>query len=132
MLDRQQHGLPVPCSLCQCPMVNPMGLEMRLAIIQLLQIIKSRKGFRSFFFLGFKALGPAPFSSRYGLLICCFLWGHVFSHSFSSNCNNLMEPKMCTYSEKINLCKSHDISICYRNHLIIAWLTLKNFCHPSV
>lgn len=65
LLDRQQHGLSVPCSLCLCPMVNLMDQEMRLVIIPLWQIIGSRKGFRSCFFLGFMALGPAQFSSRY-------------------------------------------------------------------
>ena len=39
LLDRQQHGLSVACSLCLYFMVNRRGIEMRLAIIQPYQII---------------------------------------------------------------------------------------------
>lgn len=65
LLVRHQHGLFVPCSLCLCPIINLLEQEMSLAIIQRFQIIWSRKKFRSFFFLDFKALEPALSLSRY-------------------------------------------------------------------
>lgn len=62
--SRLQLDSSAPCSLCLYLKVSLMFIGMRLATIQLYQIISSRKGSRSFFYLDSKALGPALFSSR--------------------------------------------------------------------
>lgn len=87
LLDRHQRGLSVHSSLCLCPMVNLMDRGMRLAIILLFQIILSRKKYRGFFYLGFKALEQAQSSSRYGLSVCCFDLAVVFSTTGGLSCD---------------------------------------------
>ena len=65
LLYRHLHGLSAPCSRSPYLLVSPMDRGMNLAIILLLQIIQSKKGFRSYFYLDLKVPEQALFSSRY-------------------------------------------------------------------